>query len=669
MLAVVSADADRAENAALTAARLGLDADGLRGQWSDEDFRAVLLWAHRQLVTGEHLGRTWCERFVREVAARPQPAWNLAQVEWMLDAAAFTRLPWGLAYLAPVAAADALDGFDAGAVSQRLSWIADRLGARPTEPPDADGPALRQRIADFLDRAGPSLDPLWRSLLSPVPAEAAAETGRLTEIMSADGVPEVVQHCLGQVKVEPTRARTARARALMAAAPRSGEAKRAVLELFCAAGARGDRSDLPEDTETALRGLVWLPADDTDEAADEEDTELLARVAVAAASTPAGLPGYPRAPRLAASAVTALGRRRPEVALRTLARLASSVRNKALANRVQAALATAAEARGWAPAEVMELAVDDHGLDADGRLVTAVGAYEVVVEVTADKARLFVRRGGRALTGVPEAVKDEIGPLRAAVKEIGKTLAAQRQRIDGLFSAGRTWAWADWQQRYLDHPVTAVFGRTLLWRTEGGVVGLPERDPDGWVLCGLDGERARGERVSLWHPLHATPAEVGRWRDRIDRQPVRQVYREIYRLTPAEEQTATHSHRFAAHILRYRQANALMRVRGWDAPYLGAWDGGGHSTAVKEFRDGTWRAAFFHDLVDNGDRFDWEARLCTTGQVRFARREAGVWTAAPLAEVPAEVFSEAMRDVDLFIGGSSIAAAHPSPASAESPLP
>ncbi|KQW14147.1 hypothetical protein [Streptomyces sp. Root369] len=42
--------------------------------------------------------------------------------------------------------------------------------------------------------------------------------------------------------------------------------------------------------------------------------------------------------------------------------------------------------------------------------------------------------------------------------------------------------------------------------------------------------------------------------------------------------------------------------------------------------------------------------------MRFARRAAGYWQETPLTDVPPLVFSEVMRDVDLFVGVTSIAA-------------
>jgi hypothetical protein len=157
---------------------------------------------------------------------------------------------------------------------------------------------------------------------------------------------------------------------------------------------------------------------------------------------------------------------------------------------------------------------------------------------------------------------------------------------------------------------------------------------------------------------------VAAWREQLTadevRQPFKQAFRAVYLLTPAETETGTYSNRFGAHILRYRQAGALMRVRGWSGNHLGYWDGGYDGEATREFAEVGWRATFFHDLVeaDGGDE-DGLPRYCSTDQVRFVRRGAGGdWRGEParLTEVPPLVFSEAMRDVDLFVGVASIAA-------------
>jgi hypothetical protein len=164
--------------------------------------------------------------------------------------------------------------------------------------------------------------------------------------------------------------------------------------------------------------------------------------------------------------------------------------------------------------------------------------------------------------------------------------------------------------------------------------------------------------VAPWHPLTVDPNTVGAWRRHIEstgwRQPFKQAFREIYLLTPAEEETETYSNRFAAHILDYRQAFALMKERGWAANFLGGWRGGQEGEAKREFPDHGLRAVFFHDPVaPEGGRWA-EVTLCATDQVRFVTMGRGDRPVVALVDVPPIVFSEAMRDVDLFVGVASM---------------
>ncbi|MER6978710.1 DUF4132 domain-containing protein, partial [Streptomyces carpinensis] len=159
-------------------------------------------------------------------------------------------------------------------------------------------------------------------------------------------------------------------------------------------------------------------------------------------------------------------------------------------------------------------------------------------------------------------------------------------------------------------------------------------------------------------PIRAAVDETRQWRARIVaerlRQPFKQAFREIYVLTPAEEETGVYSNRFAAHIVHYRRLYALFKERGWQANFLGRYDGGYEGQARAEFGDGDWRACFHHEPA--GDDGDYAPDHAATDQVRFERRDGRRWREVPLAEVPPLVFSEAMRDVDLFVGVTSIAA-------------
>src|SRR5262249_47498079 len=139
----------------------------------------------------------------------------------------------------------------------------------------------------------------------------------------------------------------------------------------------------------------------------------------------------------------------------------------------------------------------------------------------------------------------------------------------------RAWSFDVWVARMLEHPVTGSIGRRLIYEStvdgSSWQAGVPALTDNGWRLFGTDGTAVPGEPASvrLWHPIRASADQVAGWRayvmDNGLRQPFKQAFREVYLLTPAEEQTGTYSNRFASHILGYRQANALMRTRGWHA--------------------------------------------------------------------------------------------------------
>lgn len=218
----------------------------------------------------------------------------------------------------------------------------------------------------------------------------------------------------------------------------------------------------------------------------------------------------------------------------------------------------------------------------------------------------------------------------------------------------------EWRKIYLHHPLLQPLAEGLIWtfEHEGTVqVALPRAGS----FFGSDGAPiivADGAQVRLWHPLFSTPEEVHAWRRRIGSlgltQPLKQAYREVYLLTDAERITADYSNRFAAHIIRQPQYRALGKVREWDIPLDGGWDMVGpakrrivaHGLTCEFYTEGVEQA------LDNTDSASFGSYVSiSTDRVLF---RDGAGTAVPLTQIPAIIFSELMRDVDLFIGVCSI---------------
>ncbi|MDT0462600.1 DUF4132 domain-containing protein [Streptomyces gibsoniae] len=362
--------------------------------------------------------------------------------------------------------------------------------------------------------------------------------------------------------------------------------------------------------------------------------------------------------KLAGATINALAETGDPASLETLWRLRSRIRHRALRKQLDTALVTAAGKQGITAEQLVERSVPDHGLAADGSLERELGGHRVrmTIEDAATVRLTFTRPDGGTSRTAPAAVKDgfpdELRELKALAKEVRGTLSGERARVEALMSTGREWPYDEWRRHYRDHPVTGTLVRGLIWEFQDTVgqwhAVAPMAEPPG-----------EPERVRLWHPIRASADDIRSWRERLVaerlRQPFKQAFREIYLLTPAEEETGVYSNRFAAHIVHYRQLYALFKERGWQSNFLGPYDGGYDGHARAEFGDGEWRACFHHEPAADDDG-SYAPEHAATDQVRFERRNGRRWQEVPLAEVPPPVFSEAMRDVDLFVGVTSIAA-------------
>ena len=314
-------------------------------------------------------------------------------------------------------------------------------------------------------------------------------------------------------------------------------------------------------------------------------------------------------------------------------------------------------------AAMEDASLPDFGLGADGTLVQDFGGATGTITLTStDTQASWTNEAGKAVKSPPAAVrkdhKEAFTAFKQAAKDIEAARAAQAKRLEAGWLEQRDWAFADWQQHFLRHPLRRALVEALVWQVgspDNGFAVLPE---DG-VLRSLDGKDINPTadmRISLWHPLQAQPADVLAWRERIIErglvQPVKQAHREIYVLTDAERTTNTYSNRFAAHILRQHQFRALCQARGWQFEYLGGWDNWNQPTrALPQLN---LRVEYAVEPVEDGQHSDAYVPLhLASDAVRFF--EAGGREAMPLEHVDPVVFSEMMRDVDLFVAVTSVA--------------
>ncbi|HJZ48710.1 MAG TPA: DUF4132 domain-containing protein [Roseiflexaceae bacterium] len=440
---------------------------------------------------------------------------------------------------------------------------------------------------------------------------------------------------------------------------------------------------LLERNADILKALVWL-------CAEHGDSDVARALTALAVSSYRKLPGIgPRCPRLGNACIWALGQMAGHDGIAQLAVLKVRVRLPGAQKLIETALRGAAERAGLARDDLEELLAPSYGLEEVGLRREALGGVTVDLVVAGSSVELrYLRADSRRLASAPRVLREQYGEqfkeLAQAAADIKQMLVAQRDRIEQLYLQRKTWSLDVWRERYLDHPLVGTLARRLIWRFERD--GRPSAgiwhdgrivQHGGQPLGDLDATTA----VTLWHPLDSPMDDVLVWRDWLTahevQQPFKQAHREIYLLTDAERATRLYSNRFAAHIIRQHQFNALCAARGWKNQLRLMVDDT-YPPAQRLLPAWGLRAEYW--VEGAGDNYGTDTNdtgtylRLATDQVRFYPIEAAqhyahaggggyhlAWNTPnlaqeplPLEQIPQLVLSEILRDVDLFVGVASV---------------
>ena len=339
-----------------------------------------------------------------------------------------------------------------------------------------------------------------------------------------------------------------------------------------------------------------------------------------------------------------------------LLRLRERIKYPSTRKGIDARLTDLAKRTGQSVKELEDLSLPAFGLSGDGVATFRIGEARADLTVASNGLRAqWFSRDDKPLKSIPAEVRKDhaaaLADLRRRMKEIEEARAGLVLRLEQSWVEARDWTFADWRERYLRHPLRRPIVQALIWR-----IGSWDLMVAGDGLVDLQG-RARevpdDARVRLWHPLDATPQDVLAWRRRVVdlalTQPIKQAHREIYVLTDAERRTRVYSNRFAAHILRQHQFRALCQARGWRYGLMGGWDGYNTPTRAVPGLSVEYQV----EVIDDGrETAAGVALYLTTDQVRFIDdRNQPV----ELEAVSPIVFSEVLRDIDLFVAVTSVA--------------
>ncbi|HME56472.1 MAG TPA: DUF4132 domain-containing protein [Candidatus Lokiarchaeia archaeon] len=377
-----------------------------------------------------------------------------------------------------------------------------------------------------------------------------------------------------------------------------------------------------------------------------------------------------RAPKVGNACLYALGELPGMTGVDQLAILKTKVRTKSAIKGVEKALHATAERLGISADELEEIGIPSYGMTEVGVLRETMGDFIADARVTSTHSMEvhWEKSGGKPQNSVPASVKEQHGEdlkeFQAAMKDIQKMLPSQRDRLDRLFISRHSWAYTTWRDRYLDHPLMGYLARRIIWTFTTGTAIKAGIYLEGHVVDVYDqlieglGDQTT---VALWHPIDHSVDDVLAWREWLERhevqQPFKQAHREVYILTDAERETAIYSNRYAAHVIKQHQFHSLAGVRRWNSTLRLIYDGLYPPTSLSLPEWGL-RVEFWTEGA--GDDFGTDTNdtgtylYLITDQVFFLPLDDAQHDAIPLQDIPPLVFSEAMRDVDLFIGVASV---------------
>ncbi|TWU12130.1 hypothetical protein CA54_09480 [Symmachiella macrocystis] len=280
---------------------------------------------------------------------------------------------------------------------------------------------------------------------------------------------------------------------------------------------------------------------------------------------------------------------------------------------------------------------------AKGPIVVSQGDVSLTLSLD-DQAvpELVIRRSEKVLKSLPNTVKKDAKfvELRERNKHLKRQASRVKQSLETAMCRGDEFTGSELLQ-FADHALLWPQLSRLVLVGEG-CIGYP--DKRGKAVRDFAGKLEpvkKKERFRIAHPhdLLLTSA-WDKWQHECFQterlQPFKQVFRELYVVTKQEKKEKTISNRYAGQQVQPRQAYALWGTRGWSA----------------DAYEGVWKTYYHEEIIanvsfDDGITTPLEVEGLTIDQISFRNRDT--YESLPLVDVPARLFSETMRDMDLVV--------------------
>jgi len=295
----------------------------------------------------------------------------------------------------------------------------------------------------------------------------------------------------------------------------------------------------------------------------------------------------------------------------------------------------------------------------------AIGEIEVRLAVSKDGTpELIISKNGMPQKTVPKSLAkhESILKIKNAAKELRSQKSRARHSLEAAMISCAKFT-ASEIAGLLAHPVLGGMVSNLVF-VAGDLIGFPSLTEvseitvkPGLSAAGLKLTCPDGvshhvtSNLTIAHPHdfieHRIWSQLQRYvfREKIT-QPFKQVFREYYPITQDELDAVNLSRRYAGHQVQPKKTVTLLKTRGWSADYEDGLQRVWHKENI---------IVRMYALADWFSPADIEAP--TLEEIRFFNRKNDM----PIGfiDVPAVVFSETMRDIDLAVSVAHVGSVDP----------
>ncbi|MEM7018386.1 MAG: DUF4132 domain-containing protein [Pseudomonadota bacterium] len=309
---------------------------------------------------------------------------------------------------------------------------------------------------------------------------------------------------------------------------------------------------------------------------------------------------------------------------------------------VQAGLKNLAQSAGYADEVRMEWALEadivanmvplETPFDAD--------AWIILLKLEGITPRIQVSKQDKPLKSVPAKVRqsDSYKDMRETQDTMRRQASRFRKTLENMMCGDNTIP-AEELATMSRIPVVNALLSQLIMQTESGEFGFFNGSTDS--LDGLETQLSFSGNLRIAHVYHLFQAGVlPQWQQAIVQrrivQPFKQVFRELYIVTPAEIEAGTHSRRFVGHVVDGGITSRLLQARGWTQV---------SDDVVQVFKSFPEQQFFANIKFPDSRHFLSGSETVTIDEIWFQRNADG--TEILLEHIAPIIFSEVMRDADL----------------------